>query len=518
MKKSMLLAVMLICMLVFVSLPALALSSTLDQSYDPGYFDSGGFLSYGTSLAAQTFTAGVTGTLTGVELAISHYETPLYSMRVAIQPMAGGVPASTELAYAVVLPGDLKPDMFETFITLSSGVEVTAGTEYAIVVSTDAPLTIGQGTWHGNYPGGYPDGKVCYYAGYWACNDSDFGFRTYVTVDTSSNAAPTVYDVTVETDEDVSVDIAPYLSAEDPDGDPLSYVVVDGSGPWYGVLDSNFIYTPNPNESGEDGFAYQAYDGELYSNVAIVIINISPVNDAPVVDSIVAPTDPVPVNTTFSAGARFTDVDVGYAPGDSHVAVWDWGDGSTSDGILGGGPGGITGSHAYAEAGIYTVTLTVTDDAGAYDTADFQYIVVYDPDGGFVTGGGWIDSPAGAYKADESLTGKASFAFVSKYKRRASVPTGNTTFEFKAGGLEFASDTYDWLVVNRIGTYARFKGRGSVNGEDGYRFMIWAGDSEPDTFRIRIWTEDAAGIETDVYDNGSDQAIGGGNIVVHKSR
>ena len=50
-------------------------------------------------------------------------------------------------------------------------------------------------------------------------------------------------------------------------------------------------------------------------------------------------------------------------------------------------------------------------------------------------------------------------------------------------------------------------------GED-YKFMIWAGDGEPDTFRIKIWYED--GDEVVVYDNGFDQAIGAGNIKVHK--
>ena len=45
--------------------------------------------------------------------------------------------------------------------------------------------------------------------------------------------------------------------------------------------------------------------------------------------------------------------------------------------------------------------------------------------------------------------------------------------------------------------------------------MLWAGDDMPDTFRIRIWEEDESGVETDVYDNGFDQAIGGGSIVIH---
>jgi hypothetical protein len=43
--------------------------------------------------------------------------------------------------------------------------------------------------------------------------------------------------------------------------------------------------------------------------------------------------------------------------------------------------------------------------------------------------------------------------------------------------------------------------------------MLWAGDDDPDTFRIRIWYED--GGEIDVYDNGFDQEIGGGNINIH---
>lgn len=33
-----------------------------------------------------------------------------------------------------------------------------------------------------------------------------------------------------------------------------------------------------------------------------------------------------------------------------------------------------------------------------------------------------------------------------------------------------------------------------------------------------LWTEDSAGVQTDVYDNGTDQAIGGGNIVVHTKK
>jgi hypothetical protein len=45
--------------------------------------------------------------------------------------------------------------------------------------------------------------------------------------------------------------------------------------------------------------------------------------------------------------------------------------------------------------------------------------------------------------------------------------------------------------------------------------MLWAGDDDPDTFRIKIWYEDSDAVEHVVYDNGFAQEIGGGSIVIH---
>ena len=193
--------------------------------------------------------------------------------------------------------------------------------------------------------------------------------------------------------------------------------------------------------------------------------------------------------------------------------AWDFGDGTIETGAL--------PIHSYAAAGIYNACLTVND--GSLNSAPgCTMAVVYDPSAGFVTGGGWIDSTAGAYKADETLAGKATFGFISKYQRGASVPTGTTAFEFDLAGLAFSSQSYEWLVVNQADTNAQFKGVGLINGAadpngNAYKFMLWAGDGSPDTFRIRIWWEDAAG-EHEVYDNGTSQPIGAGNIVVHTGR
>jgi len=77
-------------------------------------------------------------------------------------------------------------------------------------------------------------------------------------------------------------------------------------------------------------------------------------------------------------------------------------------------------------------------------------------------------------------------------------------------------------VVNQGGTNAQFRGSGTVNGAldlngNPYKFMLWAGDGSPDTFRIKIWSE-LDGVETVVYDNGFDQEIGGGSIVIHTKK
>jgi hypothetical protein len=110
------------------------------------------------------------------------------------------------------------------------------------------------------------------------------------------------------------------------------------------------------------------------------------------------------------------------------------------------------------------------------DTEYFRYVVVYDQDGGFVTGGGWINSPIEAYTADPTLEGKASFGFVSKYKKGADTPSGNTEFQFKAGDLNFHSNDYDWLVI--AGAKAQYKGTGTINGAGSYGFKLFAIDDK----------------------------------------
>jgi hypothetical protein len=201
-----------------------------------------------------------------------------------------------------------------------------------------------------------------------------------------------------------------------------------------------------------------------------------------------------------------------------------WDDGSSSAGTIAGGV--CSGSHVFAQAGVYTVTFAVTDKDGGVGKAT-SFVVVYDPSAGFVTGGGWINSPAGAYAPDPSMTGKATFGFVSKYQKGQSTPTGNTEFQFETAKFNFSSTSYQWLVV--AGAKAQYKGVGMVNGSGGYGFMVTATDGDliakgqADRFRMKIWRLDTGALVYDNVPGGSDdidaanpQALGGGSIVIHK--
>ena len=239
----------------------------------------------------------------------------------------------------------------------------------------------------------------------------------------------------------------------------------------------------------------------------------------PVLSNLIVPIDPISVGTSVPILLDYQDDTL-------TEALIDWGDGYQSSGDI--GQNVITGEHAYSIPGVYVLHIRVQDACENEASVIHQYVVIYDPEGGFVTGGGWIFSPEGAYKPDPLLTGKANFGFVSKYKKGSSVPDGNTEFQFKAGNLNFKSIDYEWLVI--AGSKAMFKGSGTINGFGYYGFMLSALDADLtpsadiDKFRIKIWDKDNNDFV--VYDNNlevDDNAdptteISGGSIVIHTSK
>ncbi len=252
------------------------------------------------------------------------------------------------------------------------------------------------------------------------------------------------------------------------------------------------------------------------------VIQVSASGDSATLGTITAPLNPIQVNTQFTASDTFTDDSE-----DNHTATWNWGDNTTSTGTIteSGGSGSVQDTHTYTRSGVYTITLTVNNSDGASASTQFQYVVTYDPNGGFVTGVGWINSPPGAYSANPSLTGKATFGFNSKYQNGATIPIGNTEFNFNVANINFHSTSYDWLVIS--GAKAQYKGTGTINGVGSYNFILTAidgainGGGGVDKFRMKI-TDSNNGIVYDNLLNAPDitdptTVLGGGSIIIHKS-
>ncbi|MEU8171781.1 family 43 glycosylhydrolase [Microbispora hainanensis] len=232
-------------------------------------------------------------------------------------------------------------------------------------------------------------------------------------------------------------------------------------------------------------------------------------NAAPETGDVVTPAKPVEAGTRVTLTVPVTD----RGANDVLTCTVDWKDGTTASGTA--GDGTCTARHTYKKPGVHEPVVTVADDDGATTTASGRPVVVYDRDAGFITGGGWIDSPAGAYRANPALTGRATFGFVAKYVKKTAVPIGATTFAFQAGRLNFRSTAYDWLVVS--GGEIRYRGIGTDGGAGRYGFEVVARDGDTrdgdgvDRFAVRIWDERTGDV---IYQNGAGDAANG-SVVVH---
>lgn len=236
---------------------------------------------------------------------------------------------------------------------------------------------------------------------------------------------------------------------------------------------------------------------------------------APQITSVTGPSGAGQVGEAVSVSAMFDD------DGTGHTAEWFWGDDTSSPGTItptcGATSYEATGSHVYAAAGLYTITLFVRDGAG-HESAAALTVAIVDPSAGFVTGGGWIQSPAGALVSDPLAQGQAHFSVSSQYKKGASIPTGSMKFDFKAGSFEVQGASQQWLVVS--GSRAWLRGSGTLKDGSACAFQLTLVDGGSDRFRLRVWLTGSLAV---VYDNQPGQPesgdastpLGGGSVQIH---
>jgi len=212
-------------------------------------------------------------------------------------------------------------------------------------------------------------------------------------------------------------------------------------------------------------------------------------NTAPTLSAMSGPEHPVEVGTAATLSANYSDnnlISGGFTFSSDGETYSNPQPASIADGR-------VSGSFALSP-GVYNVKLLVTDACGA--TAEVVYegfAVIYDPNGGFVTGGGWIYSIPGSMPSKPLAEGKATFGFNAKYKNgKNSVAEvdGSTNFQFKDRDFHFKSSSHNDMSLVVAGRKATYRGKGTVNGEGAYEFMVTVIDGDVnggdgiDKFRI----------------------------------
>jgi flagellar hook capping protein FlgD/HYR domain-containing protein len=211
------------------------------------------------------------------------------------------------------------------------------------------------------------------------------------------------------------------------------------------------------------------------------------------------------IGTPVNFSGTFWDV-----AGKTHTATWLFDNITTAGSVVepsGFKNGTVNGTYTFTTPGVFKVTMNITDNQGSTSWVNTQgdmeaIVVIYDPSAGYTVGGGWIASPAGAYPANPSLTGKVSFGFTSKYFKNATNPKGETQFEFKDAGFALNALNFDYLAIS--GIKAQFKGLGKGSDSVAYKFILTVSDGNLsggdgiDRFRMKIYNKNTGAV---VYDN-----------------
>jgi hypothetical protein len=190
--------------------------------------------------------------------------------------------------------------------------------------------------------------------------------------------------------------------------------------------------------------------------------------------TILAPAD----GSVFRAGTHvalsgsFTD------PGvlDTHTAVWTVG-GATLPAAVAehGGSGTAAATWTPSAAGLYPLSLTVTDKDGGTTTVSGGTLVVFDPAAGSVSGAGSLIDPG----RDLVL-----FEFEARYRDQDSNPSGHV--ELHVPHLTLLATHLDWLVVTSPSFVLQGDGR-VLDRRGSYSFRLSGVTGHPDQLRVQIW-------------------------------
>ncbi|SHF80238.1 T9SS type A sorting domain-containing protein, partial [Flavisolibacter ginsengisoli] len=277
----------------------------------------------------------------------------------------------------------------------------------------------------------------------------------------------------------------------------------DTSPDWV-ITDDHHVQLRAERGNSTDGRIYTitvtANDGCNATSTAITTVTVAHNINSPVTGT------PFRIGSTVNFSGVFWD-----KPANKHTAAWLINDNISVKGTVtepsGTKNGKVTGSYKFGSTGIYRLQMNVTDQNKVTSYANTnedleEIIVIYDPNGGYAYGGGNFASPKGALVSNPSATGKVTYGFTVNYYKGATLPKGQTQFNFNVGGFKYDAVNFDYLSV--AGYKAVFKGSGKIlGGQSGINFIMYVIDgaldgSGVDKVRLKIYNKNTSQV---YYDN-----------------
>ncbi|MEM8864286.1 MAG: PKD domain-containing protein [Planctomycetota bacterium] len=141
-----------------------------------------------------------------------------------------------------------------------------------------------------------------------------------------------------------------------------------------GTVDISSLLAPFALDDADLLVRVTVSDSQATPNMADDTFALTVANVAPTIDSLATDSPAIggaERGETVTLSATFSDV----GTLDTHTAVIDWGDGTTSAGVIDQVAGTVTGDHVYASGGFFDVTVTLTDDDTGEATDATQTVI-----------------------------------------------------------------------------------------------------------------------------------------------
>ncbi|RDV13633.1 T9SS C-terminal target domain-containing protein [Pontibacter diazotrophicus] len=326
------------------------------------------------------------------------------------------------------------------------------------------------------------------------------------------------------------------------------YAAIDGERLWYTEISGNQRYTSG-NDIALDAAGNVIVTGEGFrfgkEGDFMGILTAKYSQEIPCPELTEASIAGAPTASAGTAGSV-------YALSVSRASTFDWritdSEGMLYTNFTGQGTGSISVDWP-SEPDMFKVSVTYGGGTDCPSSTSDMYVHVYNPDAGFVTGGGRIDSPANPDYEFMQESRRALWSLLARYSQRNKEEVqGSTMLLLQAGSFTFRSTSYNTGSLVVTANRAYYSGRGTVTyrksagrpvkDEREFGFLVAATDGDfgagagQDRFRLQIYVINEDGSQgAVVYDNQAgcpsasldDNAeactvIGRGNITIHKPR